>query len=172
MRRLTAAGPAAFALACVLAAGGCATSPAAAPDGYTGVRIGAHPVAPEPRGPRLTVTGAYLPQPALPDMAAGYFTVTNSGDSDAELTSVTSDLSDDITLHSTQGNRMRQVTSFTVPAGGALTLRTGGNHLMLADLTRTPVAGDTVAMRLHFAGAAPLDVSVPVEPLAYRPKAG
>jgi copper(I)-binding protein len=120
-------------------------------------------------GPELKVSGAYIPQPALADMAAGYFTVTNTGGEDARLTSVTSELSGDITLHSTQDNRMRQVTSFTVPAGGRLTLALGGNHLMLMDLEHKPVAGEQVSLRLHFDDADTIDVRVPVKPAGYRP---
>ncbi|MEK8171653.1 hypothetical protein NKH77_26230 [Streptomyces sp. M19] len=30
-------------------------------------------------GPRLSVSGAYLPRPPMTDMAAGYLTVTNTG---------------------------------------------------------------------------------------------
>ncbi|MDF9814302.1 copper chaperone PCu(A)C [Streptomyces sp. SPB162] len=122
------------------------------------------------KGPRLSVTGAYIPQPVMADMAAGYFTVTNTGDTDAELTSVSSDLAADITLHATAENRMRKVSSLTVPAGGRLTLSNGGNHLMLTELTHKPVAGDKVSMQLHFATADPIGVTVPVEPAGYRPK--
>ncbi|MFF7675600.1 copper chaperone PCu(A)C [Actinacidiphila glaucinigra] len=120
-------------------------------------------------GPELKVSGAYIPQPALADMAAGYFTVANTGGRDARLTSVTSDLSGDITLHSTEGNRMRRVTSFTVPAGGRLTLALGGSHLMLTDLEHKPVAGERVSLRLRFDDADTIDVRVPVKPAGYRP---
>ncbi|MEU1617329.1 copper chaperone PCu(A)C [Streptomyces sp. NPDC005722] len=133
------------------------------------VLLGATACSGAPDGPELEVSGAYIPQPALADMAAGYFTVTNSGDRDARLTSVTSDLSGDITLHSTDDNRMRRVTSFTVPAGGRLTLALGGNHLMLTDLEHKPVAGERIALRLHFDDAGTIDVRVPVEPAGYRP---
>lgn len=122
------------------------------------------------KGPKLSVSGAYIPQPVMADMAAGYFTVTNTGDTDAELTSVSSDLAADITMHTTTDNRMRKVNSLTVPAGGRLTLSSGGNHLMLMELTHKPVAGDRVSMELHFAKAGPIGVTVPVEPTGYRPK--
>jgi copper(I)-binding protein len=121
-------------------------------------------------GPRLSVSGAYIPQPVTAEMAAGYFTVTNTGDADAELTSVSSDLAADITMHTTTGNRMRKVSSLTVPAGGRLTLSSGGNHLMLSGLTHKPVAGDKVSLELHFATAGPIGVTAPVEPPGYRPK--
>lgn len=124
-------------------------------------------------GPELKVSGAYVPQPAMSDMAAGYFTVTNSGDTTATLTSVTSDFARDISMHSTKDNRMTEVHSFTVPAGGKLTLSLGGNHLMLMDLARRPVVGDKVSLELHFtkgfAKEKTIEVRAPVEPMSYRP---
>lgn len=121
-------------------------------------------------GPRLSVGGGYVPQPPMADMAAGYFTVTNSGGADDRLTSVSSDLAAEVTMHSTQGGEMREVTSFTVPAGGRLVLGTGGNHLMLMGLKRRPAIGDRVSFELHFAKSAPITVRVPVEPPSYRPQ--
>ena len=38
----------------------------------------------------ITVSGAYIPQPVSADMAAGFLTISNSGSSKDELTSVTS----------------------------------------------------------------------------------
>lgn len=120
----------------------------------------------------LTVSGGYLPQPLLTDMAAAYFTVTNPDGTDAELTSVTSPLAAHTTLHTTTGTTMRQVDSLTVPAHGTLALGTGGDHLMLENLTHKPLVGDTVTLTLHFAHATPATttVTVPVRPTTYRPK--
>ncbi|MFF3563913.1 copper chaperone PCu(A)C [Streptomyces sp. NPDC002574] len=134
-----------------------------------GLGLGATACGSSSGGPELEVSGAYIPQPALADMAAGYFTVTNSGDRDARLTSVTSDLAGEVTMHSTAGNAMRRVPSFTVPAGGRLTLGLGGNHLMLMKLTHKPVAGEEVSVELHFDDTDTIDVRVPVKPAGYRP---
>lgn len=131
--------------------------------------LGATACGSSPDGPELKVSGAYIPQPALADMAAGYFTVTNSGDQDARLTSVTSDLAGEVTMHSTAGNAMRRVDAFTVPAGGRLTLGLGGNHLMLMKLTHKPVAGEVVSVELHFDDTDAIAVRVPVKPAGYRP---
>jgi copper(I)-binding protein len=117
----------------------------------------------------LKVSGAYIPQPALADMAAGYFTVTNTGGTDATLTSVTSGFAASITMHSTTDGRMRTAVSFDVPAGGRLVLSLGGNHLMLMDLKRKPLAGEKVSLKLHFRDADPITVPVPVKPAGYQP---
>jgi copper(I)-binding protein len=118
----------------------------------------------------LRVSGAYIPQPALADMAAGYFTVTNTGGTDATLTSVTSSFAASITMHSTTDGRMRTADSFDVPAGGKLVLSLGGNHLMLMDLKRKPLAGEKVSLKLHFSDADPITVPVPVKPAGYQPR--
>ena len=120
--------------------------------------------------PKLSVSGAYVPQPPTPDMAAGYVTVTNKGGADDELTSVTTPLAAEVTMHTTTGTRMKQVRSLKVPADGELRLATGGDHLMLTNLTRKPKVGDKVSFTLHFASSDPIEIKVPVEPTTYRPK--
>ncbi|MFE6774741.1 copper chaperone PCu(A)C [Streptomyces sp. NPDC057702] len=120
--------------------------------------------------PRLAVSGAYLPQPPTPDIAAGYLSVRNSGGDADRLTSVTTALSDTVTMHTTQGSAMRKVTGFEVPAGGELTLARGGDHLMLEKLTRQPKVGETVTLTLHFASSPAIEVRVPVKPTSYQPE--
>ncbi|WKX71635.1 copper chaperone PCu(A)C [Streptomyces sp. XD-27] len=121
--------------------------------------------------PQLSVSGAYLPQPAMSDMAAGFLTVRNTGGAADELTSVTTPLSDDVTLHATEGTAMRHVATMKVPAGGRLTLASGGSHLMLGKLSHKPKVGEKVRFTLHFATSGPVEVDVPVKPATYRPKA-
>jgi copper(I)-binding protein len=123
-----------------------------------------------PSGPELKVSGAYIPQPVLADMAAGYLTLTNTGGTDAKLTSVTSDFAGDITMNTTKNDQMLQVKALTVPAGGRLDLSLGGNHLMFMDLKHKPMAGDKVSLELHFAKGSPIEVRVPVKPATYRPQ--
>ncbi|MFV0138082.1 copper chaperone PCu(A)C [Streptomyces sp. HMX87] len=123
-----------------------------------------------PKGPELTVSGAFMPQPVTSDLAGGYLTVTNSGDAADELVSVTSDLSDDISLHQAAGDGMRQVTTLETPAHGTLVLKRGGSHLMFMSLSRKPVEGDRVSVQLHFAKTAPVTLDVPVEAPTFNPK--
>ncbi|RXS64229.1 copper chaperone PCu(A)C [Streptomyces sp. TM32] len=120
--------------------------------------------------PKLEVADAYMPQPVTQDMAGAYFTVKNSGGTADKLTSVTSDLAKDISLHKTVGTKMEQVNSLPVPANGELALGRGGNHLMFMGLTRKPAEGDKVTVELHFATAKPIKVEVPVKAATYAPK--
>ncbi|UGY92488.1 copper chaperone PCu(A)C [Streptomyces gobiensis] len=141
----------AFALTAGLALGACSTGEASS-------------------GPQLKADGAYVPEPVLDTMAAGYVTLTNSGDQADKLTSVTSDLSDDVTLHKSAGNKMEQVKSFGIPANGELKLSRGGNHMMFADLKRKPDAGERVSVELHFEKSDPIRLDVPVEAKNYAPQ--
>lgn len=121
--------------------------------------------------PRLAVEGAYVPQPPLADMAAGYFTVRNSGTAADRLTSVSSPAVSDVSLMVTGADgTMHDVTGLPVPAGGRLVLRLGGDHLMLMGLKGRPAIGRRLALRLHFDRSAPITVSARVEPATYRPK--
>lgn len=121
---------------------------------------------------RLTVSAGYIPQPLLTDEAAAYVTVTNSGGTDAQLTSVSTPLAASVTLHTTTGATMRQVGALTVPAGGKLVLGTGGDHMMLENLTHKPSVGERITLRLHFTHASPatVTVTVPVRPTTYDPR--
>ncbi|MET8923067.1 copper chaperone PCu(A)C [Streptomyces sp. NPDC004623] len=119
--------------------------------------------------PRLEVTGAFMPQP-VSDMAAGFLLVKNSGGTSDRLTSVTSSLSDNVSIHETKNNTMRMVTSFEVPAGGELDLERGGNHIMFTELKQQPKRGETVSVELHFEKADPITVDIPVRETTYNPK--
>ncbi|MGA4849943.1 copper chaperone PCu(A)C [Streptomyces sp. G5(2025)] len=120
--------------------------------------------------PEIKVDGAYIPEPTMDDMAAGFFTLTNKGGAADRLTAATSDVAGAVTLHSTKGGVMKEQKSFDVPAGGELVLASGGNHLMLEELKRKPKRGEKVAMTLHFQKSDPITVEVPVKEATYRPE--
>ncbi|MFJ8694561.1 copper chaperone PCu(A)C [Streptomyces roseolilacinus] len=148
----TAALPAALALVAGLALGGCSSAGPA--DGT----------------PRPEVSGAFIPEPVNADMAGGFLTVTNTGGAGDTLTSVTSDLSDDVQMHETKDRKMRQVESFDLPAHGELRLERGGSHLMFMELKRTVRQGDKVRIELHFEKSDPIEVEVPVEAKTHNPQ--
>ncbi|MER5274254.1 copper chaperone PCu(A)C [Streptomyces sp. NPDC002809] len=119
--------------------------------------------------PDLKVIGAFMPQP-VSDIAAGFLVVQNNGGASDRLTSVTSPLSDDVTIHETKNQAMRMVTSFDVPAGGELDLERGGNHIMFMKLKQQPKQGETVSVELHFEKAGPIKVDLPVKETTHNPK--
>ncbi|WP_405985529.1 copper chaperone PCu(A)C [Streptomyces sp. NBC_00872] len=118
--------------------------------------------------PELSVSSGYMPQP-VSDLAAGFLTITNSGGAADKLTSVTGDLSDDITIHKTENQKMMKVASFDIPADGELDLERGGNHIMFMDIKHRPRQGENVSIELHFEKADPITVELPVKETTYNP---
>lgn len=118
--------------------------------------------------PELKVSGGYMPRP-VGDLAGGFLVVTNSGGVADKLTSVTSDISDDITIHRTDNQKMREVKSFDIPAGGELDLARGGNHIMFMGLKLQPKQGQKVGIELHFEKSDPIKVELPVKEINYNP---
>ncbi|WP_299529444.1 copper chaperone PCu(A)C [uncultured Streptomyces sp.] len=119
--------------------------------------------------PELKVVGAFMPQP-VSDMAAAFLVVRNEGGSTDRLTSVSSALSDDVTIHETTDRAMRMVKSFEIPAGGELDLERGGNHIMFTKLKQQPKKGEKVSVQLHFEKAGNITVVLPVKETTYNPK--
>ncbi|NSC22632.1 copper chaperone PCu(A)C [Streptomyces albus subsp. chlorinus] len=161
---------AAVALGAVLALtlGACSSS-SSSQDKDTGSGKGAASAGKAGR-PELKVSGAYVPQPPTDKMAGGFLVVRNSGGTDDKLTSVSSDIAGVVEMHETTKRQMRQVKSLRVPAHGTLELGRGGNHLMLMDLERKPVEGQTVTFVLHFAKSGSVTVKAPVEATNYTPE--
>ncbi|MFJ3905108.1 copper chaperone PCu(A)C [Streptomyces sp. NPDC090025] len=157
MNRRTTTLSAAVALAAALALTGCSSADSDA------AGSGAE------QGPALKVSGAFMPQPVM-DMAGGFLTITNSGKSADKLTSVTSDISDDVTIHETKNQKMQEVKSFDIPANGELKLERGGNHIMFMELKKKPKQGEKVGIELHFEKSGPIKVEVPVEAPNHNPK--
>ncbi|MCW2945111.1 MAG: uncharacterized protein JWR24_1828 [Actinoallomurus sp.] len=121
------------------------------------------------RPPDLRVVGAYVPQPASPDVAAAYFTVTNSGGEQDELTGVTSDVSAETMMHRSTAQTMEMVGTLPVPAHGRLVFDPGRYHVMMEKPTRRLRQGDHVALTLSFRRSAAITVEAIVKPVGYRP---
>jgi copper(I)-binding protein len=120
-------------------------------------------------GSDLSVTSVYMPQPVSDSMAAGFLVIANDGGSGDRLTSVTSDVAGEVTIHTTVGQTMEQVKDLGIPAHGKLVLASGGDHLMFEKLRRKPKEGDTVSLELHFTGSGPIKVEMPVKSATYQP---
>ncbi|OLE26755.1 MAG: hypothetical protein AUG49_07335 [Catenulispora sp. 13_1_20CM_3_70_7] len=112
------------------------------------------------RTAKLTVTGAYVREPANPDEAAAYFSIGNTGRADDTLTAVTSSTGR-ASLHTTNGPKMVTLSTAPIPAGGRLDFSPGANHLMIDD--PGPLKpGVTVRLTFDFAKSAPITVDAPV----------
>ncbi|WP_433546738.1 copper chaperone PCu(A)C [Streptomyces sp. CA-294286] len=139
--------------------------------GETNTSASRTPAAQTDSKPKLEVTGAFIPEPAMADMAGGFLTVRNSGSVADKLTSVTaSAFAGKAEIHETKDGRMQQVASFDVPANGTLDLKRGGSHLMFLDVKKKPKKGDRIAVELHFEKTGTVKVDMQVEAATHNPQ--
>lgn len=111
--------------------------------------------------PHETVTGAYVREPASPDVAAAYFSVRNTGGAEDALTSVATSTAGTASLHTEDGSRMAALVAPRIPAGGSLAFEPGANHVMITNPGPLK-AGDTVRLTLTFANSPALVIDAPV----------
>ncbi|WP_327354912.1 copper chaperone PCu(A)C [Streptomyces sp. NBC_01304] len=158
---------AAIALTGSLALAGCSSSS----DDATGTKSKETPKASDQAAtkPQLSVSGGFMPEPTMPDMAGGFLTITNKGAAD-KLTSVTADFAGKSEIHETVDQKMKKVESFDIPANGELKLQRGGNHIMFLDVKKKPKKGDKVTVELHFAKSAPIKAELEVMDATHNPK--
>jgi periplasmic copper chaperone A len=101
-----------------------------------------------------------------PANSAVYFTLDNPGDAPLQLLAAETDVAGRTEIHETTMDgdvmRMRPVEAVEVAAGGEVAFQPGGLHVMLLDVRRDLVAGETFALTLRFAdgGERTLDVTV------------
>ena len=117
----------------------------------------------------LTITGAYIPQPASPDVAAAYLRIANAGASADAVVKVTTDVTNSVmamneTDHDGVGT-MTGLRSVTIPPHGSVSLTPGHSHLMLEKPTSRLRIGQHVAVTITFAHAGTVTLAVPVVPL-------
>ncbi|WP_327168368.1 copper chaperone PCu(A)C [Streptomyces subrutilus] len=117
--------------------------------------------------PAMTVSGGFMPEPVNDKMAGAFMVIKNGSKTADKLTGITSPLSDDLQIHETKDQKMKQVPSMDVPANGELNLERGGNHVMFIGLKSTPKVGEKVTVELHFEKADPVKVELDVKERTY-----
>lgn len=117
----------------------------------------------------LTVSGAYLPAPASPDVATAYFTVADSASTADTLLSVScaqaasAMLHQDVTAGAGADEMVPLKGGLPVPAHGSVTLSPAhGLHVMIMQPKRQWRAGAHVVLVLRFAHAGTVSLTVPV----------
>ncbi len=129
----------------ILALAGCGSTNPAAPTGAVAV----------PAGKTITATDSWV-KAANDGMSAAFGNLTNNGENDITVTSVSTPASTKLELHETVANESGQMVmrvktgGFTIPARGSLALEPGGNHIMLLDITKPLKAGEETAFTLTF----------------------
>ncbi|MFB0628041.1 copper chaperone PCu(A)C [Streptomyces sp. AB3(2024)] len=151
----------ALSLTAALAISGCSSS------GSSG-SSGSSDTAGESAKPKMTVSGAFMPEPVNDKMAGAFMVIKNDSKTADKLTAVTSPLSDDLQIHETKDQKMQQVQAMDVPANGELKLERGGSHVMFMGLKSTPKVGDKVTVELRFEKADPVKVELDVKERTYN----
>lgn len=126
---------------------------------------------PEPAataGDVVTIEDAWV-KAADAGMSAAFGTLVNSGTEDVTVVSGSSPASAEVELHETVANESGAMImrpkegGFTIPAGGTLTLKPGGSHIMLMGLTEPIMAGEEVSLTLTFADGSTYDILAPAK---------
>jgi len=95
-----------------------------------------------------------------------YLTVVNNDSTATVLTGVASPVATSVEVHESMQHdgmtHMMPRTAVTIGARDSVVMAPGGLHVMLNQLTRALVAGDSVPLTLRFADGDSLRVSVPV----------
>jgi copper(I)-binding protein len=155
-------------------AAACACSSAPAGTGAQAAAVAASVSPSSPRGSAsagpIRITGAYLPQPASPDVAAVYFNVADTSAQADVLLSATSVSAAQASLMSetTSGGAETMTTlagGLPIPAHGEVALGPGGYHLMLTDPAVPLKQGGTVLLTLTFRHAGKVRLDVPITSL-------
>ncbi|MDX5463347.1 MAG: copper chaperone PCu(A)C [Alphaproteobacteria bacterium] len=107
-------------------------------------------------------------RPAIPNRPGVVFlTVKNTGDAPDRLVAASTPVAGTVEIHThiKDGDVMRMVRieAIDVPAGGMAMLQPGGDHLMLFDIPKPYVVGDSFPMTLTFEKAGDVMVEVQVE---------
>ena len=104
-------------------------------------------------------------------VGAGFMRLRNAGAAD-RVVGAASLVAGRVEMHITVRDgdvmRMREVTSFEVPAGGSFELKPGGAHLMLVDLIRPLKKGEKVPLTLRLEKGGELKIELTVEELGAR----
>jgi len=119
----------------------------------------------------IVVSGAYVREPASPDVAAAYFTVYNTTGTDDTLTSVATGAgqSASVMTEDASGGMQELATGLRIPAHSSVTLKPGKGHVMIEHLVGALRPGQYVNLELDFANAGPVNVSAPVIAIKAEP---
>ncbi len=114
----------------------------------------------------LTISAAYVPEPASPDIAAAYVTVHNAGKVADTLLRASTPVGTSMSLHrdvasgGTEG--MVPLRSIPIPPGRTVTMKPGGMHLMIEHPKPGLKRGGQLDLTLVFARAGRLTMQVPI----------
>jgi hypothetical protein len=102
-----------------------------------------------------------------------YMIVINRAATDDHLTGLSSPIADKVEMHRTVTKNgissMETVADLPIKAGGNATFEPGGLHIMLTGLKQPLKVGDSFPLKLRFANAGTITMTIPVQ--AMKPEA-
>jgi copper(I)-binding protein len=115
----------------------------------------------------ITVSDPWVrASPSMARAGAAYMVLANHTNQDDRLLSAVCDAAATVELHESREEggmmSMMPVQAITVPANGQAELKPGGLHIMLIDLNRELVEGESVTLTLNFERAGAVTVSAPI----------
>lgn len=104
------------------------------------------------------------------DAAAAYFTIRNNTPREDTLVAVAADVAVRAEIHETMGEgelrHMMPAPALVIPSRGEVALTPDGMHVMLLQLKKRVVAGDSATLYLSFSRMGPVQFRAPVVPYA------
>jgi copper(I)-binding protein len=114
----------------------------------------------------MSVYDAVAPAPVTPDVGALYFSIRNDGDQPDRLTGVSVNLADSATLHTQMMDgatmHMMALDYLTVPAGGALRMVPGSDHVMITAIRQPYDVGELLLVTATLERSGVVTFSAPV----------
>lgn len=135
--------------------------------GAAGLIRGVVPQSADASSAPLVVSGAYVRPPVPPtELAAAYFTVTNTTGTDDTLIGITTSAGAEATLHQVDADGVMTAAAdgAVVPAHGRLVLSVGQAHVMIVELTGRLESGEKVPIDLRFQHSPRIEVMAKVIP--------
>jgi copper(I)-binding protein len=123
----------------------------------------------ETRIGNITIDNAWSRQPPMAsDVAAGFVTITNTGEEDDRLVKATASITGNVQLHNMKmvGDVMKMVElpeGIVIPAGQIVVLKPRSLHVMFVDLTIPPKQGDIITGTLVFEKAGTAEIAYEVK---------
>jgi len=130
------------------------------------------------QNPSITVQDPYArATPAGAKTGAIYMMINNKASTPDRLTGAASDVAAQVEVHEMSMDngimKMREVAGgLAIPAGGSVTLKPGGYHVMLIGLKKPLAPGDSVPLTLKFEKAGDVSLTVPVKAMDASQKSG
>lgn len=145
--------------------------------GYVALPVSAAEVAPPKVGgilPPLAVVTDVFAHATKPGQPVGAVYMTIKPLTDTKLVKAESDVSNITEIHSMGMEngvmKMKAISALPLPAGQIVKLKPGGYHIMLIELKKPLVTGETVNLKLSFEGKEKVSV-IPVQAVVREIKA-